>query len=95
MAGHKIENVFPGDGTFAVPAVTAVVNGSKSPNAAKLLAEYTLSLEAERQLRPRAVDLTRMLDRIQRDRMAFAAQRTAMDAERSRGGGSLAGPQRR
>src|ERR1043166_3882126 len=48
MAGHKIANVFPGDGTFAVPAVTAVVKGSKSPNAAKLMAEYTLSLEAEK-----------------------------------------------
>jgi len=48
MAGHKIENVFPTDGTFAVPATTAVVKGSKNPNAAKLLAEYTLSLEAEK-----------------------------------------------
>jgi len=48
MAGHRIENFFPSDGTFAVPATTAVVKGSKNPNAAKLLAEYTLSLEAEK-----------------------------------------------
>jgi iron(III) transport system substrate-binding protein len=48
MAGHKIANVFPSDGTFAIPATTSVVKGSKSPNAAKLLAEYTLSLEAQK-----------------------------------------------
>jgi iron(III) transport system substrate-binding protein len=47
MAGHKIQNFFPSDGTFAIPATTSVVKGSKNPNAAKLLAEYTLSLEAE------------------------------------------------
>ncbi len=48
LAGHKIENVFPADGTFAIPSMTAVVKGAKNPNAAKLLAEYTLSLEAEK-----------------------------------------------
>jgi iron(III) transport system substrate-binding protein len=48
MAGHRIANVFPGDGTFAIPATTSVVKTSKSPNAAKLLAEYTLSLEAQK-----------------------------------------------
>jgi iron(III) transport system substrate-binding protein len=47
LAGHKIENLFPSDGTFAIPATTSVVKGSKSPNAAKLLAEYTLSPEAQ------------------------------------------------
>jgi iron(III) transport system substrate-binding protein len=48
QAGHKIANVFPSDGTFAIPATTSVVKGSKSPSAAKLLAEYTLSLEAQK-----------------------------------------------
>jgi iron(III) transport system substrate-binding protein len=48
LAGHKIANVFPSDGTFAIPATTSIVKGSKSPNAAKLLAEYTLSLEAQK-----------------------------------------------
>jgi iron(III) transport system substrate-binding protein len=48
MAGHKIQNFFPSDGTFAIPATTSVVKGSTNPNAAKLLAEYTLSLEAQR-----------------------------------------------
>ncbi len=48
MAGHKVQNFFPSDGTFAIPATTSVVKGSKNPNAAKLLAEYSLSLEAER-----------------------------------------------
>jgi len=47
MAGHKIATVFPADGTFAIPATTSVVQGSSNPNAAKLLAEFTLSLEAE------------------------------------------------
>ena len=48
LAGYKIDNFFPADGTFAVPSMTAVVKGAKNPNAAKLLAEYTLSLEAQR-----------------------------------------------
>jgi len=48
MAGHRIANMFPSDGTFAIPATTSVVKGSKSPNAARLLAEYTLSLEAQK-----------------------------------------------
>jgi len=48
MAGHRVANVFPSDGTFAIPATTSVVRTSKSPNAAKLLAEYTLSLEAQK-----------------------------------------------
>jgi len=48
MAGHRIVTVFPGDGTFAIPATTSVVKGSNSLNAAKLLAEYTLSLEAQK-----------------------------------------------
>jgi iron(III) transport system substrate-binding protein len=55
MAGHKIENFFPSDGTFAIPATTAVVKGSKSLNAAKLLAEYTLSLEAEQLWPPNGI----------------------------------------
>jgi len=46
--GHPIQNVFPSDGTFAIPAATMVVKSGKSPNAAKLLAQYSLSLEAQR-----------------------------------------------
>jgi iron(III) transport system substrate-binding protein len=46
--GHKIANVFPSDGTFAIPATTMVVKSAKHPNAARLLAQYTLSLEAQR-----------------------------------------------
>jgi iron(III) transport system substrate-binding protein len=48
LAGHPIQNFFPTDGTFAIPAATAVVKGGKNPNAAKLLAEYQLSLDAEK-----------------------------------------------
>ncbi len=48
FAGHKIENFFPADGTFVIPSTTSVVKGSPHPNAAKLLAEYTLSLEAQK-----------------------------------------------
>jgi len=47
LAGHKIANVFPADGTFAIPSMTAVVKNARNPNAAKLLAEFTLSLEAQ------------------------------------------------
>lgn len=55
LAGHKIDNVFPSDGTFAIPAVTAVVKGSKNPNAAKLLAAYHLSPEAQRLWPPEGI----------------------------------------
>lgn len=48
LSGHPIASVFPEDGTFAIPAATAVVKGSSSPNAAKLLAEYHLSDEAQK-----------------------------------------------
>ncbi len=48
LAGHPIENFFPADGTFAIPSMTAVVKNSRHPNAAKLMAEYTLSLEAQK-----------------------------------------------
>jgi iron(III) transport system substrate-binding protein len=48
LAGHQIQSFFPAEGTFAIPATTSVVKGSKNPNAAKLLAEYSLSLEGER-----------------------------------------------
>src|SRR6266700_3100520 len=55
QAGHPIQNIFPADGTFAIPAVTAVVKGAAHPNAAKLLAEYHLSLEAERLWPPEGI----------------------------------------
>jgi iron(III) transport system substrate-binding protein len=48
FAGHKIANFFPADGTFVIPSTTSVVKGSPHPNAAKLLAEYTLSLDAQK-----------------------------------------------
>jgi iron(III) transport system substrate-binding protein len=48
LAGHKIQNFFPTDGTFAIPATTSVVAAAKNPNAARLLAEYTLSPEAQK-----------------------------------------------
>jgi iron(III) transport system substrate-binding protein len=48
LSGHPIESVFPEDGTFAIPAATAVVRGSNNPNAAKLMAEYLLGEEAQK-----------------------------------------------
>ncbi len=39
-------------------------------------------LAAERELRAHAVDLAHLLERVERDRVALAAQRSAMDAER-------------
>jgi iron(III) transport system substrate-binding protein len=47
MAGFKIHSVPPKDGTFAIPSITAVVKDCAHPNAAKLMAEYTISKEAE------------------------------------------------
>jgi iron(III) transport system substrate-binding protein len=47
IQGHKIDNTFPADGTFAIPSTTSVVKGSRYPNAAKLMAEFTLSKEAQ------------------------------------------------
>ena len=47
LQGHKIDNTFPADGTYAVPSTTSVVKGSRHPNAAKLMAEFSLSEEAQ------------------------------------------------
>jgi iron(III) transport system substrate-binding protein len=55
FAGHPIQAFFPAEGTFAIPAVTAVVKGAARPNAAKLLAAYHLSLEAQRLWPPSGV----------------------------------------
>jgi septal ring factor EnvC (AmiA/AmiB activator) len=44
--------------------------------------EVASDLESETQLRGRAADLARMLERVARDRVSLAAQRTTMDAER-------------
>jgi iron(III) transport system substrate-binding protein len=60
LAGHQIQTFFPTDGTFAIPAVTAVVKGGRNPNAARLLAEYQLSLEAERLWPPNGIYAARI-----------------------------------
>jgi murein DD-endopeptidase MepM/ murein hydrolase activator NlpD len=43
----------------------------------------TTDLAAERELRGRAADLSRVVERLARDRVSLASQRTAMDAERA------------
>jgi iron(III) transport system substrate-binding protein len=50
-AGHAIVTILPSDGTFVIPAPTAVIKGSPNPNAAKLLAEFMIS-DAVQQLFP-------------------------------------------
>ena len=65
LQGHKIDNTFPADGTFAVPSTTSVVKGSRNPNAAKLMAEFTLSLEAQK-LWPKAASTPRAPTSIRR-----------------------------
>lgn len=45
--GHQIQNFFPIDGTFVIDAPSAVVKGAPNPNAAKLLAEFMISTEAQ------------------------------------------------
>jgi iron(III) transport system substrate-binding protein len=46
--GVKVTTVYPEDGTIVVPAPTGIVAGSPHPNAAKLLAEFMLSDEAQK-----------------------------------------------
>jgi iron(III) transport system substrate-binding protein len=41
-AGHPIVTILPADGTFVIPAPTAVIKGSPNPSAAKLLAEFMI-----------------------------------------------------
>ena len=50
-AGHAIVTILPADGTFVIPAPTAIIKGSPNPNAAKLLAEFMIS-DAVQQLFP-------------------------------------------
>ncbi len=46
--GHPIENIFPSDGTFAVPGPSGVVKGSPHPNAAKLFAAFLVGDTAQK-----------------------------------------------
>jgi iron(III) transport system substrate-binding protein len=41
-AGHKVQSIFPADGTFVIPAPTAVIKGSPHPHAARALAEFMI-----------------------------------------------------
>ena len=45
--GVKVTMVYPEDGVFVIPAPTGVIQGAPHPNAAKLLAEFMLSDEAQ------------------------------------------------
>jgi iron(III) transport system substrate-binding protein len=41
-AGHRIVTILPSDGTFVIPAPTAIIKGGPNPNAGKLLAEFMI-----------------------------------------------------
>jgi iron(III) transport system substrate-binding protein len=45
--GSPVTMVYPEDGTFVIPAPTAVARGAPHPNAARLLAQFMLSDEAQ------------------------------------------------
>jgi len=47
-AGHKVQSIFPADGTFAIAAPTAVIKGSPHPNAAKAFAEFMIGDAVQR-----------------------------------------------
>lgn len=47
LTGFPIEAVYPADGTFLVPAPTAIVKGGPHPEAAKLFMNFLLSDEAQ------------------------------------------------
>jgi iron(III) transport system substrate-binding protein len=46
--GHKIQSIYPSDGTFIIPSPTAIIKGSPHPNAAKLFANFMLSDAAQK-----------------------------------------------
>lgn len=48
--GHPIAIVYPKDGTFVITAPTAIIKGSPHPNAAKLLAAFMVSPDAQKLL---------------------------------------------
>ena len=41
-AGHKVQTIFPADGTFVIAAPTAVIKGSPHPQAARAFAEFMI-----------------------------------------------------
>ena len=43
-----MKTLYPSDGVFVIPSPTSVVKGSPNPNAAKLLAEFLVSDEAQK-----------------------------------------------
>ena len=47
-AGHPMKTLYPSDGVFVIPSPTSVVKGSPNPNAARLLAEFLVSDEAQK-----------------------------------------------
>lgn len=46
--GVQVKSIYPEDGVFVIPAPTGIVANSPHPNAAKLLAEFMLSDEAQK-----------------------------------------------
>lgn len=46
--GHDLVTIYPEDGTFVIPSPTAVVKGGPNPEAAKALAEFMISPEAQK-----------------------------------------------
>lgn len=46
--GHPIANIFPADGTFAVPGPSGIAAGGPNPNAAKLFAEFLIGESAQK-----------------------------------------------
>ena len=47
-AGHPMKTLYPSDGVFVIPSPTSVVKSSPNPNAAKLLAEFLVSDDAQK-----------------------------------------------
>jgi iron(III) transport system substrate-binding protein len=41
-AGHKVQTIFPSDGTFVISSPTAVIKGSPHPHAARVFAEFMI-----------------------------------------------------
>jgi iron(III) transport system substrate-binding protein len=47
-AGHKVQTIFPADGTFVISSPTAVIKGSPHPHAARAFAEFMIGDAVQR-----------------------------------------------
>ena len=60
--GHEVPNqklIYPSEGAFFVSSPTAIINGARSPNAAKLFAQFMISLPAQNMIAASGIHASR------------------------------------